>query len=92
MDNEQRAADQTIKTFNNHSTKNASESVSRVGAQTTVSFNQKIKLSKKPESKFKANKTFNSGWKNDTGNYNAIMNYNLDEEKKKKTSIKGKCR
>ena len=43
-----------------------------------------------PESKFKANKTFNSGWKNESGNYSAIMNFNLDGDRKKKTSIKGK--
>ena len=43
-----------------------------------------------PESKFKANRTFNSGWKNDSGNYSAIMNFNLDGDKRKKTSIKGK--
>ena len=88
--NDKVAAEQAMKIFNDHYAKTPSEPVSRVAASTTVSLNQKNKNQKKVESKFKANKTLNSGWKNDTGNYSAIMNYNLEGDKKKKTSIKGK--
>ena len=53
-----------------------------------MAFNKRNKSTKRNESKFKANKTFNSGWK--VGEDSDFINLNLDGENKKKTSVKGK--